>query len=180
MTHKTSRILAIAIAGALVLGGPAAQAKPKAAKTKRIGVISIKVTGSTDTSICDSIWVDSVTIKGPAHSTKVRTATVAKVSSVVGSDAFCTVTYSHKNFSAGRYNATFTVKCADASAALCNPAALSLNGTAALSADASVAVTASNQIAPNAQVVFSKQIRIKKNSKGRLGTPALALTQLVG
>lgn len=180
MTHKTSRILALALTGALVLGGTAAQAKGQPAKAKRIGVISIKVTGVTDANICDSVWVDSVTIKGPAKSKKVRTATVAKASSVVGSDSFCTVTYSHKNFSAGRYKATFTVKCADASAAVCNPAALSLDGTAALSADASVAVTASNQIAPNAQVVFTKQIRIKKNSKGRLGTPALALTQLVG
>ena len=179
MTSNSRRIAALAIAGALVLGGTsAAEAKGKPAKAKRIGTISITVTGSADASICDSIWVDSVSLKGPNGSKKVRAASVAKTSSIVGSDAVCTITYSHKNFSAAKYKATFTVKCADASANLCNAAALSLNGTTSLAADAAVSGVASTQAAPGANVTFTKQIRIKKNSKGRLGTSPLSLVQI--
>lgn len=176
MKLTSRRAAAVVTAVALALTGSISAAQAKPAKAKRIGTIKIVVTGSTDASICDRISVDTVSLKGPAKSKKVRTATVTKASTVVGSDAVCTTTYSHKNFSAGRYKATFTVKCADADAALCDAARLSLDGTTTLAADTAVTGVASSQATPGANVVFTKRITIKKNSKGRLGSSPLTLT----
>lgn len=186
MTRNSSRLLAAALTGALVLGGvTAAQARgSKATKAKRVGTVTVRVTDSTDASICDSIWVSSVSLKGPNKSKKVRAMTLSKTSSVVdnvaatsGKDAVCTIAYSGKNFSAAKYKATFVITCSDSAAALCNAAALSVNGgTSSIATDTSLYNVASAS-APTT-VSFTKTVRITKSKSGKFRNGNLSVIQM--
>lgn len=170
----------VTVAGSMTAAQAVGKAKPKVGK--RVGVIKIRVTDSADTNICASIWVDTVTIKGPGKSKKVRSMTLYRASTNVdnalatsGKDAICLVEYRAKNFSAGPYRATFTLKCAEAAAAWCDASAWTVDGVKALTAAGSGVAAATSTTTNPASIQFARAIKIKTGKRGAL-LPASTFT----